>query len=354
MLEQSMQNRETEQMSETPHSTSLPSQRLPVYRAEMLRVSDGANLGDTLSFADELVPDDVYELNFGAPLQSLSIHVGEKDVYHISPESALGHPGATLVADSVLTVMPPTGETIEILVLVEVESDGHIAQIYAAPLSPLSEKLPYSLVGIDKATARLRMAQMACVSFTRGTRITLATGEQRAVEELRAGDRILTRDDGPQEIRWIGHLTMRASGEFAPIRIKAGTLNNAGDLTVSPDHRLFIYQRHDHIGAGRSELLVRARHLVNGDTVQVAEGGYVDYFQLLFDTHQIIFAEGISAETMQADQRTRPVLPEDVKEALARPKQGHNAPPRHQAYEVNENLLDRPDAVDLLRRASSK
>ncbi|WP_299350101.1 Hint domain-containing protein [uncultured Shimia sp.] len=341
-------------MSQSLPSASQPSQRLPVYRAEQLRVTDGANLGDTLSFAEELVPDDVYELNYDAPLQSLSIQVGEADIYRIASDSALGGANAALVADSVLTVMPPTGETIEILVLVEVDADGHITEIYAAPLSPLSEKLPYSLVGIDRATARIRMAQMACVSFTRGTRITLATGEQCPVEKLRAGDRVLTRDDGAQEIRWVGHVTMRATGEFAPIHIKAGTLNNAGDLRVSPDHRLFIYQRHDHIGAGRSELLVRARHLVNGDTVRIAEGGYVDYFQLLFDTHQIIFAEGISAETMEADHRTRPVLPEDLKEALTQSQTGHNSGPRHQAYEVNETLLDRPDAVELLRRASSK
>ncbi|WP_372884763.1 Hint domain-containing protein, partial [Shimia sp.] len=255
-------------MSNPAAASSLPSQSLPVYRAELLRVTDGANMGDTLSFADELVPDDIYELGYGAPLQRLSVGIGEKDHYRIAEDSTAGRPGAALVADSVLTIMPPTGETLEILVLVEVDGEGHVAQIYAAPLAPLNEKLPYRLVGIDRAAARRRMAQMACVSFSRGTRITLATGELRPVEELQAGDRVLTRDDGPQELRWIGHLTLRAAGEFAPIRIAAGTLNNAGDLMVSPDHRLFIYQRHDHIGAGRPELLVRARHLVNGDSVR--------------------------------------------------------------------------------------
>ncbi len=339
-------------MSNQVASSALPSQSLPVFRAELLRVTDGANMGDTLSFADELVPDDVYELSYGAPLQRLSIQVGENDHYRIADNSAVGAPKAALIADSVLTIMPPTGDTLEILVLVEVDNDGHVAQIYAAPLAPLNEKLPYRLVGIDRDAARLRMAQIACVSFSRDTRITLATGEQRSVQELQVGDRVLTRDDGAQELRWIGRLTMRAVGEFAPIRISAGTLNNAGDLMVSPDHRLFIYQRHDHIGAGRPELLVRARHLVNGDTVKIVEGGFVDYFQLLFDSHQIIFAEGISAETMQADQRTRPVLPKEVKQALKQPLPGHQN--RHQAYEVHENLLDRPDAVELLRRASSK
>ena len=336
-----------------PHAT-LPVQQLPVYMADDFLVTNGANLGDALSFADELVPDDMYELVAGAKIHRLSMTIGDDDTYHIGDESALGTPGAALYADSVVTVMPPTGETVEIVVLVEVDAEGNVAQIYAAPLAPLTTKTLYTLVGIDRAAARLRMAQLACVSFTRGTRITMATGEQKPVEDIFPGDRVLTRDDGPQEVRWIGRLTMRARGEFAPILITKGTLNNAADLTVSPDHRLFIYQRHDHIGAGRSELLVRARHLVNGSTVIVQDGGFVDYFQLLFDTHQIIFAEGISAETMQADQRTRPVLPRDVVQRLKPLSNRAPGSATRRAFELQETLLNRPDAVDLLRRASSR
>ena len=62
-------------------------------------------------------------------------------------------------------------------------------------------------------------------------------------------------------------------GEFTPICIKAGTLNNDNDLIVSPDHRLFIYQRSDELGAGRAELLVKVRYLLNGDTVFTQTGG---------------------------------------------------------------------------------
>ena len=333
--------------------TALPAQHLPVYRAEAFCVTNGANLGDALSFADELIPDDIYEMAKDTEVNSLAIHVGEGNAYRISDESALGTPGAALHADCVLTVMPPTGKTVEIVVLVEVDADGNVAQIYAAPLAPLSVKTPYTLVGVDRDAARLRMAQLACVSFARGTRITMATGEQKPVEDIRPDDLVLTRDDGPQAVRWIGHLTIRAHGEFAPILITEGTLNNAGPLTVSPDHRLFIYQRHDHIGAGRSELLVRARHLVNGETVVREDGGFVDYFQILFDEHQIIYAEGIAAETLLVDTRTRPALPLEISERLAQPLPGHG-PRTHLEFEVTENLLDRPDAAGLLRRASTR
>lgn len=336
-------------MSPQVHKSALPSQRLPVYLASMIRVTNGANLGDDLSYSQEMVPDDIYTLTVDAQVQNLSIGAGEDGQFFISEESFLGQPGARIFLDCVATFMPPSGDTIEVLVLVEVDEDGNIVEIYGAPLVPLALKTDYVLVGIDRENALMRLAQLACVSFTRGTRITTATGEQKPVEDLQVGDRILTRDDGPQEIRWIGNTTQRALGEFAPIAISAGTLNNSNDLTVSPDHRLFIYQRHDRIGAGRSELLVKARHLVNGDTVVVQEGGFVDYFQIMFDSHQIIFAEGISAETMQIDTRTRAVLPQDLKQSLP----GHERR-RHHDYEVHESLLDRPDAAAILKRASSK
>ncbi|MGX9349961.1 Hint domain-containing protein [Shimia sp. W99] len=336
-------------MSPQMHNSALPSQRLPVYQADMLRVINGANLGDGLSYSEELVPDDTYVLTSEAEPHSLLLEADDKGQFLIAGDATLGSPGARVFLDCVATFMPPSGDTIEVLVLVEVDEDGNIAEIYGAPLAPLAHKTEYSLVGVDRDIAVTRLAQLACVSFTRGTRITTATGEQKPIEDLRVGDRVLTRDDGPQELRWIGHSTQRAMGEFAPIVITAGTLNNTNDLKVSPEHRLFIYQRHDQIGAGRSELLVKARHLVNGDTVFVQEGGFVDYFQLMFDSHQIIFAEGISAETMQIDTRTRAVLPQDMKEDLP----GHERR-RHHEYEVHESLLDRPDAAALLKRASSK
>ncbi len=340
-------------MTSQVQDSSQPSQRLPVYPADAFVVTDGANLGDSLSFAEELVPDDIYTLHQDAEEKSLALRTDSEGQHFIASDYSLGTKDARVYLDCVATFMPPSGDTIELLVLVEVDEDGGVVEVYGAPLAPLTPKCDYVLVGIDRGAASTKLAQLACVSFTGGTRITMATGEQRRVEDLTVGDRVLTRDDGPQEVRWIGHAVQRASGEFAPIVITAGTLNNTQDLRVSPDHRLFVYQRHDHIGVGRSELLIKARHLVNGDTVYADEGGFVDYYQIMFDTHQIIFAEGISAETMQMDTRTRPAVPEEVKERL-RPvsNTARGMPQAH--LEVHESLLDRPDAVELLKRASSK
>ncbi|NNE53859.1 MAG: Hint domain-containing protein [Sulfitobacter sp.] len=334
-------------------SRTLPAQSLPVFRAEAFSCRDGANQGDNLLFASKLMLDDVFELHFEAGTGRLSVLPSTSTTFEIAEDSDLGTPGATLHLDSALTFMSPDGVTQEVLLLVEVDAEGTAQQIYVLPLIAMHPRTEYRLVGIDTETARQKFAQVACVSFTRGTHITLASGEQRRIEDLKVGNRILTRDDGVQEIRWIGETTVRAVGEFAPIKIQAGTLNNAHDLIVSPDHRLFIYQRRDEVGAGRSELLVKARHLVNGYTVTVQQGGFVDYFQLLFDSHQIIYAEGIAAETMLIDTRTKSVLPDDLAASMGEVIPGHSDLP-HAGLDVNKALLDRPDAAELLRKASTR
>ncbi|MEP2920220.1 Hint domain-containing protein [Sulfitobacter sp.] len=332
---------------------SLSSQSVPVYLAAHIRATDGANMGDLLSFASELTLDDVYELDQGAEPARLSLTARDDETFGIGQDTSIGDPGAVVHLDSALTFMSPDGGICDAVLMVEVDEEGAAAQIYLLPFTTLAPGTEYRLVGIERDEAHLKFAQLACVSFTRGTHITMASGAQKPVEELSVGDRVLTRDDGVQTLRWIGTSTTRAVGEFAPIRISAGTLNNTADLLVSPDHRLFIYQRTDELGAGRAELLVKARHLVNGDTVTVAQGGFVDYFQLLFDSHQIIYAEGIAAESMLITSRTRRVLPADLSESLGTHVKGHSDLP-HAGLDVNEGLLKRHDAADLLKKASRR
>jgi len=321
-------------------------QSLPVYRSEHFVVTDGVAEGDGISFADELVLDDVYQLRHIAKRQILRLEMDTDDGFTIADGSAIGVPGHKIVLDSCLTLMAPDGTTVEALVMVELMSDG-VEDVYFLPLAELQMGLDYRLVGLDRHAATARLAEVACVSFSRGTNITMASGLQVPIENLQVGDMILTRDDGPQPVRWIGQTTLRAVGEFAPVVIKSGALHNEGDLLLSPDHRIFVYQRQDRLGAGRSEVLVKVRHLINGETVYQQDGGFVDYFQLLFDDHQIIFAEGIAAESLLIDPRTRAALPEDISDQNAH---SHRV---HLDYEVQETLLPQGDAAELLRKASS-
>jgi len=326
-------------------------QTVSVLHSRDLSVVSGVAEGDGLGIADDLVLDDIYQLRSDAKRTHLSLSIlPEGGGFAIAPETETGTPGNPVFLDCCVTLMAPDSTAYEVLVLAEVE-DGMLAEIYLLPLATLRPGLDYQLVGTDRHSATARFAEIACVSFTRGTHITMASGEQRPIERLQPGDRVLTRDNGPREVRWVGHSTVRAVGAFAPVLIRKGALHNENDLLVSPDHRIFVYQRKDRLGAGRAEVLVKVRHLINGDTVTQVDGGFVEYFQLLFDDHEIIFAEGIAGESLLIDPRTRHAVPEDVGRQVTGTATGHKHR-RHLDYEITETLLTGPDAVTLLRRAS--
>ncbi|MGB1388470.1 MAG: choice-of-anchor L domain-containing protein [Paracoccaceae bacterium] len=140
--------------------------------------------------------------------------------------------------------------------------------------------------------------------FTAGTLITTPRG-LIAVEDLRPGDRIMTRDTGMQTLRWIGTATFSAIGAHAPIRLEAGALGNHDTTEVSPNHRILVTTPWAETLFGSSEVLVRAKHLVNGTTIKPrADGRAVIYVHLLFDHHQIVCCDGMLSESYQPGAKT--------------------------------------------------
>jgi hypothetical protein len=130
-----------------------------------------------------------------------------------------------------------------------------------------------------------------------GTRIATVDGLV-AVEALRPGDLVLTRDEGAQPLRWIGRRRVAAQGAMAPIAFAAGALGAHGALRLSPEHRVMLQDGMAEMLFGTSEILVAAKHLVNDRTIRRQTGGEVDYVHLLFDRHQVIMAEGLASESL--------------------------------------------------------
>ncbi len=312
---------------------------IDVYAAADIIASDGVMKGEQLSFADELIMDDVFQISAGAKEQPLELMSGDKVLSRANASANLVH------LDCCLTLMAPDGGTHEALVLVEVEDDT-VVEIFLLRLGELRPQVDYRLVGVARHTATRRFAEAASGSFARGTHIAMAGGQMRKIETLEAGDLVLTRDAGKQPIICVGQDTVRASGSFAPVVITKGTLHNENDLVLRPDHRLFVYQREDQLGAGRPEVLIKARHLIDHSTVIRRRGGFIDYFQLIFEEHHIIYAEGIAAESHLIDPRTRHALPEGMNS----PDHAHRP---HLDYEVKHNLIPADKAASLLRKASA-
>lgn len=138
--------------------------------------------------------------------------------------------------------------------------------------------------------------------FTPGTAILTPYGE-RVIETLRVGDLVLTRDNGPQPIRWLGKRSVPGEGRFAPIIIQAGALESVTqDLRVSPQHRFLFTGHHVNLLFGADEVFVSAKQLVNGRDVRHANCNSVTYLHMMFDHHQIIFANGIATESFHAGE----------------------------------------------------
>jgi len=153
------------------------------------------------------------------------------------------------------------------------------------------------------------------VCFAAGTMIRTETGE-KLIETLRIGDRIMTKDRGAQELRWVGSRTVAAKGKFAPIMIKQGTMGNEHDLKVSPQHRMLVEGWKAELLYGEVEVLVAAKHLINDDTIFALEGGEVEYFHILFDRHEIVYANGAASESFHPGEIGMGSIAEEAREEI--------------------------------------
>ena len=135
------------------------------------------------------------------------------------------------------------------------------------------------------------------ICFTPGALIATPHGT-RDIATLRVGDMVVTRDHGLQPIRWIQSRTVPAIDRFAPVRIRPGVLTGQDrDLLVSPQHRMMFQGYRAVLLFGQSEVLIAAKHLIDGKQVTQDEGGSVTYIHMMFDEHEVVYAEGAATES---------------------------------------------------------
>lgn len=150
-------------------------------------------------------------------------------------------------------------------------------------------------------------AELTFVCFAQGTSVEVDQGRSKKVEELSVGDLIKTRDHGLQPIRWIGrrHLQpvdLMLSPKLLPVRFVPGSLGDGlprKDLFVSPQHRMLVRSKIVMRMFDVDEVLCPATKLAALPGIQIAgEFRSITYFHLLFDRHEIIYAENAPTESM--------------------------------------------------------
>ncbi|GGA05245.1 Hint domain-containing protein [Neptunicoccus cionae] len=143
--------------------------------------------------------------------------------------------------------------------------------------------------------------------FTPGTLIATMQGE-KPVESLKVGDRVITRDNGAQEVRWIGSKPMtgaelQASPHLQPVLIRKGALGNGlpeRDMLVSQNHRVLVNNAEVGLLFNEPEVLVAAKHLVNADKgVSLVSASHATYVHFMFDHHEVVLSDGAWTESFQ-------------------------------------------------------
>jgi hypothetical protein len=152
----------------------------------------------------------------------------------------------------------------------------------------------YIAIGLDKTVTGTFTVESVAPCYVPGTAIQTARGPA-LIEDLRIGDHVMTAGGASRPVKWIGRRSYAAA--FArrnpgvwPVQVKAGAIADGlprRDLFISPNHALFI-----------DGVLVEAGLLTNGSTIlSVEPRDEVTYFNIEFETHDIVLAEGLPAES---------------------------------------------------------
>ena len=193
------------------------------------------------------------------------------------------------------------------------------------------------------------------ICFTPGTRILTDIGP-RNVETLHQGDRVLTKDDGAQEILWIGSRKMSGARLYAmphlrPIRIRAGALGidiPDGDLIVSPQHRLLVRGRAAQALFSAPEVLMAAADMINDRSITVDHAlREVTYIHLLLERHQIVWANGVETESFHPANTSMETLDAGQRQALLALRPELAADPHRYGDYARRNLS--PSEAAILR-----
>lgn len=197
------------------------------------------------------------------------------------------------------------------------------------------------------------------ICFTPGTRIETPRGPC-PVEDLSEGDLVSTRDNGAQEIRWIGSRRMTGARLFAlprlrPIRLRVGALGidrPDRELLVSPEHRILVQGAVAQALFNTPEVLVMARDLVDGERIAVdLTVREVSYIHLLLPSHQVLWANGVETESFHpAGTDISSLREEDRARLIALDPALEHAPQAYGGFA--RRCLSAPEAAILMHEAA--
>jgi hypothetical protein len=207
------------------------------------------------------------------------------------------HTGGTLTITHINGQAVSVGDTITLATGADVtlNADGTFGYENDSDIEDVSFTYTTENTAGVSDTAFVTVNTIPC--FVAGTLVDTPSGPRR-VELLEPGDLVVTKDEGPQPVRWIGSRKVEATGSLAPIRIAAGAFGDHDTLSVSPQHRVLISDEMAEVLFGVKEVLVAAKDLINDHSVRRdTSRAEVTYVHILFDTHQVVYSERLATES---------------------------------------------------------
>jgi hypothetical protein len=137
------------------------------------------------------------------------------------------------------------------------------------------------------------------------------------VEALKSGCKVLTQDNGFQELtltmsRVVDAKELQKNAKLYPVKITAGALGSGlpkRDLAVSRQHRMIAQSSIVKSMFGTITVLVAAIRLIKLPGIYVESTvESVEYYHLIFKNHEIIFAEGTPTESFLMNSETQKTL----------------------------------------------
>lgn len=280
----------------------------------------------------------IYHNNYSGTQETISYAIGTPPVSHNHELD-----GAFLAANTQIIRQLPDGskDTVTTTVRVFQDTAGNTFMI-PPPISggepgEVAAVTSYPIIGIKLPSERSFSTELGVAStkrydlkcfvpcFAAGTLILTDRGE-RPVEDLSVGDRVWTRDNGFQHVRWRGQRSLTATEltanpQLSPVRIRAGALGPGRpqrDLTVSPQHRILVRSQIAQRMFSASELLVAAKQLTQIQGIEIVSGTQpVTYVHLLFDRHEVLMSNGAETESLYPGPQAMAALGDAAEEIYA-------------------------------------
>jgi hypothetical protein len=148
----------------------------------------------------------------------------------------------------------------------------------------------------------------------------------RRIEIVRPGDLIVTRSNGLQPVQmvWKRRLTrqqLEQHPDLAPVRLRPraiGPMMPQRDLLVAPDHRLLIPGCRIAGVPDAVSVLTEARKIAGSSDAVFVDHDVesVTYYQLVFESHQVLAVNGLPVESYLPDAAAIQALGGEMRDAL--------------------------------------